>query len=77
MRAALFGDGERRTLADFRRSGAVEGIAGGAQPAEMAHAMGNTLGASNALFQTYVPANVVTLQTVMEARRRGRAKLRS
>jgi hypothetical protein len=38
--------------------------------------MGNTLSASNALFATYVPVNVTTLRDVMEARRRGRSKLR-
>ncbi len=68
--------GKNRTLADFRRSGAVEAIAGGAKAEELAHAMGNTLSASNTLFATYVPINQATLQTVLEARRRGRAKLR-
>jgi hypothetical protein len=76
VRAVVFGHGERRTLADFRRSGAVEAIAGGAGPAELAHAMGNTIGASNMLFKTYVPVNVATIRSVMEARRRGRVKLR-
>jgi hypothetical protein len=76
VRRALFGDREGRTLADFRRSGAVEAIAGGAKAEELAHAMGNTLSASNALFATYVPVNPATLRTVLEARRRGRTKLR-
>jgi hypothetical protein len=76
VRCALFGEGEQRTLADFRRSGAVEAIAGGARAEELAHAMGNTLSASNALFATYVPVNQATLRTVLEARRRGRSKLR-
>lgn len=76
IRRPAFGEREGRTLADFRRSGAVEAIAGGAKAEELAHAMGNTLSASNALFATYVPINQATLQTVLEARRRGRAKLR-
>jgi hypothetical protein len=76
IRRLIFGDREARTLADFRRSGAVEAIAGGAKAEELAHAMGNTLSASNALFATYVPVNQATLRTVLEARRRGRAKLR-
>ena len=76
VRRLVFGDRENRTLADFRRSGAVEAIAGDATPAALAHAMGNTLSASNALFATYVPVNQATLQTVLEARRRGRRKLR-
>jgi hypothetical protein len=76
VRRAVFGERDKRTLADFRRSGAVEAIAGGAKAEELAHAMGNTLSASNALFATYVPINQATLQTVLEARRRGRSKLR-
>jgi hypothetical protein len=55
VRRAVFGERDKRTLADFRRSGAVEAIAGGAKAEELAHAMGNTLSASNALFATYVP----------------------
>jgi hypothetical protein len=76
IRRLVFGDREHRTLADFRRSGAVEAIAGGATAEELAHAMGNTLSASNALFATYVPVNQATLRSVREARRRGRSKLR-
>jgi hypothetical protein len=77
VRAAEFGPLERRTIGhDFRRTGAVEAIVGDAQPAHVAHAMGNTLGASNALFATYVPVSVATLRSVMDARRKGRARLR-
>ena len=76
VRAAVFGHRENRTLADFRRSGAIEAIAGGAKAEELAHAMGNTLSASNALYATYVPVNLVTIRSVMDARRRGRTKLR-
>lgn len=72
VRAAEFGERDRRTLADFRRSGAMEAIAGGAHVEQLAHAMGNTLGASNALYATYVPVNKASIQAVMEARRRGR-----
>ena len=45
VRRLVFGDRDARTLADFRRSGAVEAIAGDATPAALAHAMGNTLSA--------------------------------
>jgi hypothetical protein len=76
VRIATFGERDKRTLADFRRSGAQEAIAGEATPAALAHAMGNTLSASNALFSTYCPVNLTTIRSVMEARRRGRAKLR-
>ncbi len=76
VRIAAFGERDKRTLADFRRSGAVEAIAGDATPAALAHAMGNTLSASNALFATYVPINRATLRAVMTARRLGRRRIR-
>ncbi len=76
IREAEFGKLEKRTLADFRRSGAHEAIAGEATPAALSHAMGNTLSASNALFATYCPVNLTTIRSVMEARLRGRTKLR-
>ncbi len=76
VRIAQFGKHERRTLADFRRSGAVEAIAGGANAEALAVAMGNTIGTSNQLFATYVPVNLATVRDVMEARRKGRTKLR-
>jgi hypothetical protein len=77
VRSIEFGPLERRTIGhDFRRTGAVEAITGGANTEQVAHAMGNTLSASNALFAIYVPVNVTTLREVMDARRRGRSKLR-
>ncbi len=77
VRVVEFGLSERRTIGhDFRRSGAVEAITGGAKAEAVAHAMGNTLSASNALFATYVPVNVATLRSVVEARRLGRLRLR-
>jgi hypothetical protein len=77
VRTAEFGGLDRRTIGhDFRRTGAVEAIVGGANSEQVAHAMGNTLSASNALFATYVPVNVATLRDVMNARRVGRQKLR-
>jgi hypothetical protein len=60
---------------DFRCT--VEAVVGGANSEQVAHAMGNTLSASNTLFATYVPVNVATLRDVMNARRVGRRKLRS
>lgn len=77
VRKAVFGEHEKRLLGhDMRRSGAVEAIVGDATPAALAHAMGNTLAASNALFATYVPVNAATIRQVAEARKIGRAKLR-
>jgi hypothetical protein len=78
VRVAEFGNLDKRTIGhDFRRTGAVEAIVGGANSEQVAHAMGNTLSASNSLFATYVPVNVATLREVMEARRLGRQRLRS
>lgn len=77
VRAAEFGLQERRTLGhDFRRSGAIEAITGHASAEHLSHAMGNTLSASNALFDIYVPINTATLREVVDARRKGRHKLR-
>jgi hypothetical protein len=77
IRAAEFGPLERRMLGhDFRRSGAVEAITGDASPAAVAHAMGNTLSASNSLFATYVPVNATTIKSVFEARKKGRRSMR-
>jgi hypothetical protein len=48
-------------------------------PCRPPHAVGGgglTLSASNALYATYVPVNQATLRAAMEARRRGRSKLR-
>ena len=76
VRAAEFGPLERRKMLDFRRSGAVEAIVGDADSEDLAHAMGNTLSASNQLFKTYVPVQTATVLQVHEARKQGRRKLR-
>jgi hypothetical protein len=77
VRAAEFGPLERRMLGhDFRRSGAVEAIAGEAKAEALSHAMGNTLSTSNKLWATYVPVNAETIRMVAAARRVGRAKIR-
>jgi hypothetical protein len=49
VHAAVFGATERRTLADFRRSGAMEAAAGGADPATISAKMANTLSAPEKL----------------------------
>jgi hypothetical protein len=76
IRHLEFGPEETRTLADFRRSGAQEAFAGDARPADVSHAMGNTIGTSNALFAIYNPVNLASVLKVHEARIRGRQKLR-
>jgi hypothetical protein len=76
VRFAVFGASERRQMLDFRRSGAVEATVGGAEVEHLAHAMGNTLSASNQLYESYVPAQTATITQVSEARRKGRRRLR-
>ena len=76
IRAVVFGAQEERQMRDFRRSGAREAIAGKAEPAHLAHAMGNTLHTSAALFETYAPAHITSLEEVAKARQAGRQKLR-
>jgi hypothetical protein len=75
VRLDLYGLDERRTMADFRRSGGVEALAGDVAVGPLAQAMGNTLDRSNKLFKTYCPVNVVNLQLVADARRKGAARL--
>ena len=68
VRSKLCGPDEMRTLADFRRSGSMEAVAGQAAPAALAHVMGNSLDRCHQLFRTNCPVNVVSLQDVAEAR---------
>ncbi|WP_137388001.1 hypothetical protein [Rhodoligotrophos defluvii] len=77
IRSLTFGEGEDRQLLDFRRSGAVEAIAGGAEAEQLSRAMGNSLSASNSLFETYVPVKHGIVREVTQARKKGRRKLRS
>ncbi len=74
IRALVFGDKERRTLADFRRSGAVESIAGGAKIEGMAAKMANDIDTSRDLHKTYAPAEITAVRDVDAARRLGRRK---
>ncbi|MGH6836327.1 MAG: hypothetical protein ACREC9_12445 [Methylocella sp.] len=76
VRTAAFGPAEHRTLADFRRSGAIEAAAGGADASTIAAKMANTLSASNALHRAYLPVEITKVRAADAARRAGRAKLR-
>jgi len=76
VRAELYGAAEGRQLADMRRSGAVEGTAGGASPTETSNKMANTIAASSRLQKTYTPVNVASVRSFDEARARGSEKLR-
>jgi hypothetical protein len=76
IRALVFGDKERRTLADFRRSGAVEAIRGGAGAEEVGTKLANDFGSSVFLQKTYAPVDLETVRNVDEARKRARKKAR-
>ncbi|HET6928413.1 MAG TPA: hypothetical protein VFI48_16295, partial [Hyphomicrobiaceae bacterium] len=76
VRARAFGDHERRQIADFRRSGATEALAGNVPPEKLSSKMANTLSASNRLHRTYAPVQLASVRDADDARRLGRAKLR-
>ena len=76
IRGEVFGPREHRQLADMRRSGAVEGDAGGASGSDMSNKMANTIGTSNRLRKTYTPVNVTSVRRFDEAREAGRKKMR-
>jgi len=75
VRALVFGPDERRQFADLRRSGHVEGDAGGATPADASAKMANTISVSNRLRKTYNPVNVASVRRFDEARVAGRKEL--
>src|SRR5579871_5433351 len=72
VRVALFGKEETRQLADMRRSGFVEGDAGGASLKDGANKGANTIDASNRLMKTYQPVNLASVRRFDEARLVGR-----
>ena len=76
VRAIVFGAGETRQLADFRRSGANEALEGKAPPEQLSSKMANSLSTSNRLHKTYAPVRLASVRAVDEHRRQGRARLR-
>jgi hypothetical protein len=68
--------GDRRTLADMRRSGAIEAMAGGAQAGTVSAKMANTIDTSNALHATYQPVDLASVRSADAARRLGRKRIR-
>lgn len=62
---------DRRQLADMRRSGAVEGDAGGGSVADQSNKMANTVSANNRLRKTYNPVNVASVRRFDAARAAG------
>lgn len=72
VRALAFGPEDDRTLADFRRSGTVEALRGGATAEQIGSKMANDF-ATNAFIQkTYAPVDLATVRKVDQARKRGR-----
>lgn len=68
--------GDKRTLADMRRSGAIELLAGAATPHLISAKMANTIDTSNTLQKTYQPVDLAAVRAADEARRVGRARMR-
>lgn len=74
VREAVFGCGEKRQLADMRRSAAVEALAGGAHAAQISSKLANSLSVNESLHRTYLPVDKSAVEAVDEARRKGRRK---
>jgi hypothetical protein len=68
IRKLAFGEAEMRQLSHMRRSGAVEGDAGGASVADQSNKMANTVAANNRLRKVYNPVNVPSVRRFDEAR---------
>ncbi|WP_342711450.1 hypothetical protein AAFG13_06145 [Bradyrhizobium sp. B124] len=75
LRELAFGKDEKRQLQDMRRSGAVEGDAGGASVEDQSNKMANTIASNNRLRRTYNPVNVPSARRYDGARIKGAAEL--
>jgi hypothetical protein len=75
VRELAFGPNEMRQLGDMRRSGAVEGDAGGGTLADQSNKMANTVATNNRLRKVYNPVNVASVRRFDEARVAGAKKL--
>jgi hypothetical protein len=64
--------GDKRTIMDFRRSGAVEATAGQADPSALAAKMANSIDSNRELQATYKPNHTAVVRLADEARARGR-----
>jgi hypothetical protein len=76
VRAAEFGPKERRKIMDFRRSGAVEAMAGEVAPEVLAAKMANSIDQNRELQKTYLPHNATLVRLADAARARGRTRMR-
>jgi hypothetical protein len=68
------GTAETRTLADMRRSTAIEALAGGAHAALISSKLANGLATNEALHRTYLPVDQGAVEAVDKARLKGRRK---
>ena len=59
-------------IADFRRSGTVEAVRGGAEGQQIASKMANSFDKSKFLRETYAPVDLGAVRAADEARKRGR-----
>lgn len=69
--------GDVRWISDFRRSGAIEAVAGKVDPAALAAKMANSIDDSKALQETYLPHQAAVVRLADAARERGRKVLRT
>lgn len=76
VRELAFGKLETRNLSDMRRSGAVEGDAGGASLADQSNKMANTVDTNKRLRKTYNPVNAPSVRRFDDARSLGAKSLR-
>jgi hypothetical protein len=76
VREFAFGKDEIRQLQDMRRSGAVEGDAGGATVEDQSNKMANTVDRNNQLRKAYNPVNVASVRRFDQARIIGAKKLK-
>jgi hypothetical protein len=72
VRAMVFGPGETRTLADFRRSGTIEAKRGGASGEVIGAKLANDFASSPSLQRTYAPVDLATVRQADAARRKAR-----
>jgi len=70
------GDDEKRTLADMRRSGAVEALAGGVTPGVLANKLANTVKMNEALKRNHFPVDKSVIDAVDQGRVYGRQRKR-
>lgn len=71
------GAAETRWIADIRRSGAVEALAGGASDEQIGAKLANSISTNAELRRTYLPAHEATVRLADEARKRGRRNIRN